>query len=165
MSDGDVVVHMTTWQLQRRAGCDSALMPPLTLSESQPGALALLGETMPSNPNDLYAQNQRNLREQNAALVAKFDAACAALGIGEAGGGETVPTPPFMGEPAGMRPRFEAKCEIRDGVFVEFKVADHTVPRNGYQTDATWRPSFAQVEGGTVEARALVEELRRRLAE
>jgi hypothetical protein len=110
--------------------------------------------------NDLYFQNQSNLQDRHQSMVSAFDAACAELGIGENGNGPTVTAKTFSHEPAVTRPRFEAEQTVKDGVVVWLSVRDYAV-ETGHT--AVWGPSRAAAEGGTEEARALVDELRYRL--
>ena len=107
---------------------------------------------------DEYAAARAQLADRHVETTRRFDALAATLGIGEASGGQVVEVRDLDGRQVAT-PRFEAFLEIRSEGISEIWVTDRTQVRNGYQTDATWRPG-RDVEGGTREARALVEKLR-----
>jgi hypothetical protein len=108
--------------------------------------------------DDLYRAEQARLKMQYADLIARFDALASELGIGDESQGPRVARPGHGGGTV-LVPRFEAFLEIRAGVVSEIRVQDLTVERNGYQTDATWRPG-REIHGGTEEARTLLVALR-----
>lgn len=112
--------------------------------------------------NDMYAQNQLNLRESHADKIAAFNAACRELGIGEGSDGARVSGPRLSHEPEYTRPRFEAECTIKDGQYVEIKVRDYSV--SGSEGHTARSGLGRSTNGGTEDARRLADAIRARLS-